>query len=135
MESDESMERRHRAFLEQHQSELTKASQEVYRSRGRGAWLCNVTMAMFNNQPDESATAAYMAASEVAAGECPWPNSVVEEMVNSYNPENQFVIVLEEKSEEGLYDLGVYTLSFAFSTQESDLRLRIVTGKATPQYG
>lgn len=135
MESDESIERRHYEFLGRHQNQLAEVSEEIYRDKGRGAWLCDLAAAAVNKRGDKYAGVAYLAASEVVTGDRCWPNPAVEEMVNSYDPESQFVVVIQEKSDQETFDLSIYTLSFAPNAQDREMRRRIVAGKTTPEHG
>lgn len=88
-ESLEEKERRHLAYIDVNRSVLADRASERYQKWGRGASILggdNYLRTMLD--------------------------PILEEMVNTYDPEQEFVILIQEENEDSTFDLSCYKYAF-----------------------
>ena len=107
-ESIEEKERGHLELIGMHRSVLADAALEFYQTAGRGAFISYQNMGEFKlayYTKDHS----HELATEPT---CSSYNAILDEMLNSYNPEQEFVVVIDEEVEDDTWDLSFYRYAF-----------------------
>lgn len=121
MESKQEKERRHLAYIDVNRSVLADRALEAYQAGGRGAWMyrddiayCDLYDRIMGRLTGRMGSRVGYLSAKTTAKNWPqephagWPDPLLEEMVNTYDPEQEFVIVIEEEVEEGTFDLSFY---------------------------